>query len=124
MSGGGHTNLCCVVGGTKDQLRGPVVTGANVRDVGLVLNQDLSGPEIAEFQDARFRVKQKILRFNVTVTDALRMNVCKRTEELINVKFDFQHWHGGLHLVEVAGCPVNGLWDKFKDEVQVHFIFL
>lgn len=58
------------------------------------------------------------------MTDALRMDVCERTEELVDVEFDFQHRHGGLHLVEVAGCPVDGLWDKFEDEVQIHFIFL
>ena len=54
----------------------------------------------------------------------MRVDVGKRTEELVNVELDFQHGHGGLHLVEVPGCSVNGFWDIFENEVQVHFIFL
>lgn len=83
--GSGNTNFGCVVSCAEDQLGRAVVTGANVGNVGLILHEDLSRPKVAEFQDAAIRVKEKILRFDVTVTDALRVNVCQGAEELVDV---------------------------------------
>ena len=52
------------------------------------------------------------------------MDIGQRSEELVNVQFDFEYWHGGLHLVEVTGGSVDGFGDVFEDEVEVNFIFL
>ena len=36
------------------------------------------------------------------MADSLRMDVCERPEELVNVKLDLKNRHGRLHLVEVS----------------------
>lgn len=118
------TNLRCVVGCAEDQLGRTVVAGTDVRDVGLVLNEDLGRPEVAEFQNAGVLVKEEVLRLDVSVTDALRVNVGQGAEELVNVKLDLQHRHGSLRLVEVSRRPVDGFGNEFENKVEVHFIFL
>lgn len=51
-------------------------------------NELFSWSEIAQLQDTRVRIEQKVLRFYVTVTDAMRMNVSQGAKELIHIKFD------------------------------------
>lgn len=119
-----NTNFCCVVGCAENQLGRTIVPRTDVRDVGLILNKDLGGPEIAEFQNTGVLIKEEILRFDVSVTDALGVNVRQGAEELVDVKLNLQHRHGCLHLVEVSRRPVDGLGDIFEDKVEVHFIFL
>lgn len=119
-----HTNLCGVVCSSKDQFRCTIVTGANVRDVGFILDKDLGTSKIAELQHASARVEKKILRLDITVADALRVDVGKSSEQLVGVEFDLKHGHCGLHFVEVARGTIDGLRDKFEDQVQVDFIFL
>ena len=70
------------------------------------------------------RVEQQVLRLDVAVTDTLRVNVRQRAEELVNVEFDFERGHGGLHLVEVARCAVNRFGHVFEDKVEVDLFFL
>lgn len=119
-----RTDLRCVVGRAKDQLGRSVVARADVRNVGLVFDQDLRRSEIAQFENAGVGVQQEILRLDVTVTDPLRMDVGKRSEQLVDVELDLQHGHCGLQFVEIARCAVHRLWNVFEDEVEVHFIFL
>jgi len=54
----------------------------------------------------------------------LRMNICKRSEELVNVQLYLQYWHGRFHLVEISRGAVHGLWHELKYKVEVHLIFL
>lgn len=61
---------------------------------------------------------------DVAVTDALRVDVCEGTEELVYVQLDLESRHNGLHLVEIAGSAVDGLGHVFEDEVEVDFVFL
>lgn len=85
----GRTNLGGVVCCSKNQLRRTVVPGANVRHVWLVFYQDLGTSEIAQLEDTRRRVEQQVLRLDVSVADALRVDVGERAEELVNVELDF-----------------------------------
>ena len=52
------------------------------------------------------------------------MDVGQRAEQLVDVELHLQHGHRGLELVEVAGRPVNGLWDILEHQVEIHLIFL
>lgn len=58
------------------------------------------------------------------MTNSLGMYVCEGTEELVDVKLDFEDWHGRLHLVEISRGTVNGLWDIFLYKVEVYLILL
>lgn len=106
------TNLGCVVGGAENELRGPVVTRANVRNIGLVLNQDLGTAKITQFQDAAAGIEQQVLRLNVAMADTLRVNVGQGSEELVGVQLDLEYWHGGLGLVEEPGGTINGFGNE------------
>lgn len=58
------------------------------------------------------------------MADALGVDVCEGSEQLIDEKLDLEDRHDGLHLVEVAGGAVNSLRDEFENEVEVDLIFL
>ena len=81
----GRRNTCLTdVGGvvcrSKDQLWGSVIPGTDVADVGLSRNQDLGGAEVTQFEDAGGRVEQEILRLDVPVTNANRVNISQGPE--------------------------------------------
>lgn len=52
------------------------------------------------------------------------MDVGKGAEQLVDVKFDFDHRHRGFHFVEVARRSINRLRHILKNQVQVDFILL
>ena len=58
------------------------------------------------------------------MTDALRVDVGKRAEQLVDIELDLENRHGGLHLIEIARCAVDGLRNELLDEIEVDFIFL
>lgn len=122
--GKGHTDLGGIVGGTEYQLRGAVVAGADVGDVGLVGDEDLSTAKVAELENAGAGVKEEVLGFDVTVADALGMDVGERAEQLVCVQLHLEEWHGSLELVEVPRSTVDGLWDVFKHQVEVDLVLL
>lgn len=119
-----RTDLGCVVGRTEDQLRRPVVTRADVGDVGLVFNQNLGRSEIAQLQDTSVRVQQEVLGLDVAMTNSLGVDVGQRPEQLVDVELDLEHGHSGLEFVEVARGTVHGFRDILENQVEVHFIFL
>lgn len=124
MEVGMHTNLGCVVGGAKDELGGSVVAGADVGDVGLVLHQDLGAAKVAKLEDTGVGIEKQVLRLDVAVADALRVDVGQSAEELVNVQLDLEDWHCRLHLVEETGRSVDRLRHKLLNQVQVHFVLL
>ena len=77
-TGAPHINVRCVVGGSKDQLRcpedilmmyictetvskRPVVSRADIGDVGFASHQMLGASKVAQLEDSRLGIKQKIL---------------------------------------------------------------
>lgn len=58
------------------------------------------------------------------MADALRVNVCKGSEELVDVQLDFQSGHGRLHLVEKARGPIDSFGNKLLNEIEINFILL
>jgi len=118
------TNLGRVVGGAKDEFRGTVVPGTDVRDVRLVLHEDLGAAEITELQDTGGRVKEQVLRLDVPVANALGVDVRQRAEELVDIKLNFENGHNSFHLVKISGSSVDSLGDIFENEVEVDFVFL
>lgn len=109
---------------TENKFWSAVVSRADVRNVGLVFHQNLRAAEVTELQDARSGVQKQILRLDVSVADTLRVNVGKRTEELVDVELDLEDWHRGLELVKVSRSPVYSLGDKFEHQVEIDLIFL
>lgn len=118
------TNLGCIVGSTKDQFRCAVVSGANVRHVWFVFHQNLGTAEITELQDAGARVEEKVLGLDVAMADALRVNVCKSPEKLVDVQLHLKDGHSSLHFVEETGGAVHGFWHELLDQVEVNLILL
>jgi len=64
------------------------------------------------------------LRLDVSVADALAVDVGERAEELIYVELHLENRHGGLDFVEVAAGAVDGFRDELEDQVQVDLILL
>jgi len=71
------TNLGGVVGGTKNEFWCAVVSGTNVGHVRLILDQDFGTAEITKLQNTRAGIKKEILRLDVAMAYALRVNVCQ-----------------------------------------------
>lgn len=118
------TNLCCVVCGAKDEFGSAVVSRANVRNIGLIFDQNLGATEIAKLEDTAVRIKQQILGLDISMANALRVDVCKSSEKLVDVELDFKNRHRCLHLVEKAGCTVHSFGNKLLYEVEINFISL
>lgn len=64
------------------------------------------------------------MRLDVTVADALRVDVGQSSEELVGVEFDLEYRHGGLVLVEEPGGAVHSFGNELLDQVQVDLILL
>lgn len=60
-----------VVCGAEDQLRSAIVSGTNVGNIRFILNQNFCASKIAQLQHSSGRVKQEILRFDISMADAL-----------------------------------------------------
>ena len=58
------------------------------------------------------------------MTDALRMDIGKGAEELVDVYLDLEDGHRRLHFVEETRGAVHSLRHELKDEVEVDFVFL
>ena len=119
-----RTDLCGVICCSEYQLWRSVVAGADVRDVRLVFHQDLRASKIAQLQHACARIEQEVLGFDISMADALRVDVGERAEQLVDVELDFQNRHGGLHLVEVPRSAIHGLRYELQDKVEIHLVFL
>mmetsp|Transcript_30501 Transcript_30501/g.79201 ORF Transcript_30501/g.79201 Transcript_30501/m.79201 type:complete len:203 (-) Transcript_30501:740-1348(-) len=70
-----HVNAARVVRRSENELRRAVVARANVRDVGLALDQDLRRAEIAKLEHVRLRMYEQVLRLDVAMADAKRVDV-------------------------------------------------
>ncbi len=83
-----RTNLSCIVGSAKNELGSSIVARADIRDVRLVGNQDLSTTKITQLQNTSIWVKQEVLRLYISMADSLRVNVRERAEQLVDVNLD------------------------------------
>ena len=77
-----------VVCGPKDEFRSPVVTRADVGNVGLPLDEVLGASKIAQLQHSRLGVKQQVLWLDVPVADAQRVDVGQASKQLVHVELD------------------------------------
>lgn len=112
----GHTDCGRVIGCTKDQLWGAVVSRADVRHVWFAGNQHFCAAKITQLEDASSGVEQQVLRLDVSVADAKVVDICKGAEQLVCVEFNVEHWEWLLllcvlpcHLVtaEYEACTVT-----------------
>jgi len=69
------TNVSGIVGCSENQLWGSVVPRTNVADVWFARDKDLGGTEIAQLENTGSRVQKQVLGFDISVTDANRVNV-------------------------------------------------
>lgn len=121
---GVRTNFGGVIGGAENELWRSVITRADVRDVGLILHQDLSTAKVAKLQNATTGVQEEVLRLDVTMTDSLGVDVREGPEKLVNVKLHLQDGHSSLHLVEVSRRSVHRLGNVLLHEIEIDLIFL
>lgn len=61
---------------------------------------------------------------DVTMANALGVDICQSSEKLVCVKLDFKDGHSRLHLVEESRGSVNGFWHELLHKVEIHFLFL
>ena len=95
-TGGPDVNAGAVIGGTEDQLGCPVITGADVCYIGFIGDQLFGASPITEFQHIGGRVDQQVLRFDVAMADAERVDVAEGTQQLVDVELDAEDGDGHL----------------------------
>ena len=69
-------------------------------------------------------VDEDVLGLDVSVADALGVDVGDGAEELVGVELDEDGRHHLLHLEVLLHDAVDGLGDVVHDHVQVHFVRL
>ena len=113
-----------VVGGAKDQLRRAVVPRTDVRDIGLAADEMLGRSKVAELEDARVGVQKKVLRLDVPVADAQRVDVGKTSKQLVHVQLDEGRGNGLLGFGVLPRHLVHRFRDELEDQVQVDLVLL
>ena len=83
----------------------------------------LGRTKVTKFKNSRFRIKKKILRLDVPVTNALCMDVGKAAKHLIHVQLDKRGWDGLLAFRILPCNLVHRFWYELKNKIEVDFIF-
>lgn len=71
-----------------------------------------------------FWVYKQVLRLDITMTVAKRVDVGKRAEALIGVQFDQKDGYGLFHLVVVFEDAIDSLRDVVHHYIQINLILL
>lgn len=69
-------------------------------------------------------VHKHVLGLNVSVADALGVDVCDRAQQLVRVQFYQQIGHLLLHFEVLLHNFVNGVGDEVHDDVEVDLLSL
>ena len=77
-----------VVRRAEDQLRRAVVARADVADVGLVGGQALRAAEVADLDHVCLGIDEHVLRFDVAVADAARVDVGEAFKHLVGIQLE------------------------------------
>ena len=72
----------------------------------------------------RRSVNENILRLDVSVTDALCMDVSDTTEQLVRVNLDKDVWDHLLHLQVLLHDSVDCIRNIVHDHIQIHLVWL
>lgn len=118
VNGGG------VVGAAKDELGGTVVPRADVRHVGLALDEGLGTAKVAQLELLRVGIDEQILRLDVTVAYAEGVDVRQRSGQLVEVELDVDKGEGNLGLLMMPTYGVHRLLDVLEDKVEIEFVRL
>ena len=89
-----------------------------------MLHQDLCAAKVTQFQDTCAGIEKEVLWFDITMAYALGVNVCERSEKLVDVEFDLKDRHGGLHLAEISRCAIHGFGNVLEDKIEIYFVLL
>ena len=93
---GPHVDGARVLGGAQEELGRTVVARANVRDVGLPLDEHLGAARVDQLEAEPGRVDDEFVRLEIAVADAHRVDVLERADGLIHV---------GAHVVDGEAHP-------------------
>ena len=72
----------------------------------------------------RVGVDKNVLRLNVTMADAFRVDVSYRAEKLVCIYLDDEVWHHLLHLQVLLHSAVGCVWNVVHHNVQVYLFWL
>lgn len=104
---GPDVDRVAVLGRAEDELGRAVVAAADVGDICLAGHQHFGAAEVAEFEDMRLGVDKQVLRLDVAVAHAERVDVRDRAADLKAVDFDELDGHAGLDTVVVLADPAH-----------------
>ena len=82
-----HRVLSC----PENQFRCSVIARTNVSDARLPRYEGFCASKVAQFKDVVFGVHQKVLGFDVPVTDAASVQVGEGAAHLVDVEFHSKH---------------------------------
>lgn len=83
-----YTDFRSIVCSSEDKFGGTIIPRADIRHVWLILNQYLGATKITQLQNTRSGVQQEVLGLDISMTDALGVDICERAKELVNVELD------------------------------------
>mmetsp|Transcript_7402 Transcript_7402/g.16726 ORF Transcript_7402/g.16726 Transcript_7402/m.16726 type:complete len:262 (-) Transcript_7402:188-973(-) len=110
-----------VICGTKDELRSPVVTRADIGNIRFALHQTLGRSEVAKFEGVCAPIHQEVLRFDVAMTNANSMYVSAAASHLVGVQLNKYLRNGLLHFVVVLHHTVHCIGTVLHHDIQVCF---
>jgi len=114
-----NVNRRRVVRAPENKLRRAVVPAANIRHVGLSLNEGLGAAEVAQLELVVAGIEEEVLGLDVAVADAHGVDVAQGAAQLVHVEAHEEDGEGDLGLLVLSGDGVDCLGDEFEHQVEV-----
>jgi hypothetical protein len=82
-----YINGCCIICASENEFWRPIISTTNISYIRFALYKRFCTPKIAQFQLLCFRIHQKILRFDVSMTYPKSVDVGQSTRQLVEIQF-------------------------------------
>ena len=107
----------------KYKFRGTIITRANIAYISLSFYQLFCASEIAQPQNMRIRITQKILRLQISMAYSFRMYISKRSEYLIRINFNNSIRHNLILLIIQLKNIMSSRRDIIRHNIEIRITF-
>ena len=109
---------------TEDELWCSIVSWTNVRNIRFPRNKLFCRAKVTKLENMAAHITKDVLGLDITMADALCMNISNASHQLVWIKFNNQVGHLLLHFMELFHHSIRRVWDVVHHNIQVNFVWL
>lgn len=121
---GPNINICSVIRITENKLRSPVVSRTYVGNVWLSKDELLCTTEVTKLEHVGLHITENVLWLDISVTNALGVNICDGSHQLVGIKLHNQVWNLLLHFEVLFHYSIGSVGNEVHDDVKIDFFGL